>query len=120
MKRFQNFRPVIKTTVINIKSRGPGGVLNDAASNFHALKWCKVSSTNRSKETLVGSKNANGNHACNLGGAGGLGAAAGAGRAGESSWLCWWWSCGRAYKHIGEKLKPYEQSRLTTFRKERL
>ena len=46
--------------------RGPRGVLLDAASNFRLLKWCKVSSTNRSAETLVGTKNANWKHACNV------------------------------------------------------
>ena len=66
MKRFESFRSVINTTVNNIKSRGPRGVLDDAVSNFRLLNWCKVSSTNRSKESLVGTKNANRDHACKL------------------------------------------------------
>ena len=57
---------MINTTINNIKAQGLRGVLDNVVSNFPLLNWCKVSSTNRSKESLVGTKNPDRNHACNL------------------------------------------------------
>ena len=65
MNRFQIFRSVINTAINNIKFGGPRGVLDenlggqkdvldDVVSNFGLLNWCKVSSTNRSRQSLVG------------------------------------------------------------------